>query len=245
MSGIMYFLYKNVTGRGDLEAEGRDRNQPHHDKAKHRTLSHSYIGLTMFVLAHIGLVKRSDDSMAEYVYDSFPMAVYISGCVASLVALIRMNSRSCGWRIDNTAENNLETGLLLISCAGQLITSLFTIIACSLSADNTAGIVVALEYARTLQVFPQVIFLYDALYRIPPPTFQPSCTRQLVIYLIFCNITLFWISIYDLKNVYVHLISNCFYGADAWSIILHLATPLEIYFRFHSAIVLLEIWERG
>ncbi|XP_077984687.1 proton channel OtopLc-like [Glandiceps talaboti] len=255
MSGIMFVLYTNIA----IDDEKRNTVRVKIAATKHRTLDQSYIGLASglivfvtsigIVLGHISLVKREEDTTAEYVYNTFATIVYVLSSLASIVAFLKMQSTRFGWKIDISAEkeHQLETGLLLLSSAGQLVISMFTIVACSLSPklNDTASIVVLLECTRVLQVFCQVIFLYDALHRVAPNVFQPTFTRQLIIFLMFSNITLFWLSIYDLKNAYVHLIPNCFYGTDAWSIILHLATPLEIYFRFHSAIILLELWESG
>ncbi|XP_070553267.1 proton channel OtopLc-like [Ptychodera flava] len=253
MSGFMYVMYGNI-GR---QQEAR----PHEPPTKHRNLKCSFIGLGLgfvvliasiaIVVTHYLTEKHASDNkngVPSMFYYGFIVSVYPMAIIGNLASHFKMR-RSDDWQIDDGREDELRLPMLLmyVSASGLFITSVFTIIASSLTIHSVHEPVLLLihECLKVIDIFVQVIFLYDALHRKPPENFRPTFMRNIMMFLIFTNFMFWWTNIYELKDVYVSPIQYCFYGFNLWSIVLHLTTPLGIYFRFHSCVLYLEIWLSG
>ena len=67
--------------------------------------------------------------------------------------------------------------------------------------------------------------------------------RQVITFLLFSNITL-WILDTFMTHTNVSQESQIsFYGVLAWGIVSRISLPLMILYRFHSAVILVEIWK--
>ena len=67
--------------------------------------------------------------------------------------------------------------------------------------------------------------------------------RQLITFLLFANITLWILDTFMTHNWVTQEIQLNFYGLLAWGVISRISLPLMIFYRFHSCVVLVEIWK--
>ena len=67
--------------------------------------------------------------------------------------------------------------------------------------------------------------------------------RQLITFLLFANITLWILDTFMTHNWVTQEIQLKFYGLLAWGVISRISLPLMIFYRFHSCVVLVEIWK--
>ena len=67
--------------------------------------------------------------------------------------------------------------------------------------------------------------------------------RQLITFLLFANITLWILDTFMTHNWVTQEIQLGFYGLLAWGVISRISLPLMIFYRFHSCVVLVEIWK--
>ncbi|XP_006819755.1 proton channel OtopLc-like [Saccoglossus kowalevskii] len=251
MSGVMFYMYTNVGNTCVIE-DIRPRVR------KNRSLKNSYFGFALGILVIVssfaicmGYIREvsKDPFEAESMYYGYVGTMYLMTVIASLAGFLRI--RNSDWIYNASARNDkqLETGLLLLSSVGQLIHPIFACVAAYYSVDSyrhlhNAIVLLVKESLRIVGVFAQVTFLVETLHRSPPPgQSRAIIVRQFVLFLILSNFTLWLLTFYELQYIYVHPVQYCFYGKIAWSLIVHLSSPLEMYFRFHSVILMLEIWE--
>ncbi|XP_077867568.1 proton channel OtopLc-like [Saccoglossus kowalevskii] len=252
MSGFMYVMYGNI---------GRDTDNQAVRGTRHLTLDKSYFGLglgiitivcaILTVVAHV----KSEKDMAELlvgkpsvIYFAFAIGVYAFAIAGNVVSHHIMRNSDV-WVIDDRRDDEVRLTMVLmfISASGLFINSVFTIIAASLSMQSVhqPELVIAQDTIKIIDITCQMVFLYDAFHRTPPNEFKPTFARNITMFLIFSNFVFWAMNIYEQKDLGVYPMQYCFYSYEIWSIVLHLVTPLEIYFRFHSCLLYFEIWLSG
>ncbi len=65
----------------------------------------------------------------------------------------------------------------------------------------------------------------------------------MVTFLLLCNMTMWVLYTFEMDKVKQSPVQVAFYGAPAWIIIQRVTLPLCIFFRFHSTVILAEIWK--
>ncbi|XP_066287568.1 proton channel OtopLc-like [Branchiostoma lanceolatum] len=70
-------------------------------------------------------------------------------------------------------------------------------------------------------------------------------SRQLVMFLFVLNVTLWLVSVSNLYIPDTLKVQEQFYHNVAWILLTHIALPLLIFYRFHSAACLFEIWNHA
>ena len=96
-----------------------------------------------------------------------------------------------------------------------------------------------------IQATLQGMFIAEASKRVCTSRYQMLFKpgRQIVTFLLFANITLWLLDTFMSHNWMTQELQFSFYGYLAWGIISRLALPLLVFYRFHSAVVLIEIWK--
>jgi len=136
--------------------------------------------------------------------------------------------------------------LMVITSFGILVYSVFTIVAGCLN-DNSfepPALVVANGLADFVQVNIQLLFIADLKHRRihdNNPKYKPG--RQIVTFLLITNLGL-WITYnFEIQKVNVTPDQSEFYGFFPWAVIQRITLPLCVFFRFHSTVVLSELWK--
>ncbi|XP_070552751.1 proton channel OTOP2-like [Ptychodera flava] len=253
MSAFLLIIYSNISGPRLTFMQEQPR--------RHLTFKSSCVGLwfgilvlalsVAFVVAYAFAVAGQtgdDNGEIPLIYYSFIISVYPFTIICNIISLVKMQ-RNRSWFEDESREGELRLTLplLFLSATGILVTAMFNIIASSMStyAAHKPALLLAHECLKVIDVFVQVLFLYEASYRQPPDVFTPNITRQIKMFLIFTNFTFWWTNIYGLKDTGINPVQFCFYGFEVWTMISQLAAPFALYFRFHSFVMYLDIWLCG
>ncbi len=65
----------------------------------------------------------------------------------------------------------------------------------------------------------------------------------MMMFILICNLAL-WLNLtFELGESYDSIILRDYYGPLAWTVILYMLTPLAVFFRFHSAVCLSDLWD--
>ncbi|KAG0725053.1 Proton channel OtopLc [Chionoecetes opilio] len=67
--------------------------------------------------------------------------------------------------------------------------------------------------------------------------------RQVVTFLLFANITLWGLDTFMTQSAVSQEFQFGFYGLLAWGVLTRVSLPLLILYRFHSGVILIEIWK--
>jgi len=105
--------------------------------------------------------------------------------------------------------------------------------------------VLVTEALVILQVLLQLLYISDvakrAVYMPEHDLSKPG--RQVVTFLLLCNLALWIVYTFEIKKVEANPVQLDFYGPLNWAVILRVTLPLAIFHRFHSAVVLAEVWK--
>ncbi|UYV64388.1 Otopetrin [Cordylochernes scorpioides] len=96
-----------------------------------------------------------------------------------------------------------------------------------------------------LQVSMQTPFIIDGLRRCSnsQKTHLRKPGREILTFLIITNIALWIINSTELRSVEEHYAPFDFYGSKVWMFVGHTTLPLMLFYRFHSAVCLADIWK--
>ena len=136
--------------------------------------------------------------------------------------------------------------LLLVTVSG-----LYTLMFCSLIPyifDEIPGkwlwVWILEDISNFVQATLQMIFIFDSCQREAGTKAQwhHKPGRSFISFLLFCNLSMWLINSFEMKEALVLKPMIAFYGSVAWTIILYLSLPLSVFFRFHSVVCLSDIW---
>ena len=96
-----------------------------------------------------------------------------------------------------------------------------------------------------IQVSFQSMIISEASRRICTTRAQQQAKpgRQIITFMLFANITLWVLDTFMTHRDITQGVQTQFFGLLAWGIISRISLPLLIFYRFHSCVVLVEIWK--
>eukprot|EP00095_Tigriopus_kingsejongensis_P008828 maker-scaffold280_size224562-snap-gene-0.11 protein:Tk08828 transcript:maker-scaffold280_size224562-snap-gene-0.11-mRNA-1 annotation:"protein otpl-8" len=148
------------------------------------------------------------------------------------------------------AENrNLDTALLRFTSFFAYLYQCFTIITGIFNA-NVDGFPVQLHDVNavisTIQITLQLVFILDLRWKhLPTSSVSTKPGRQVAMFLFLYNIGMWLVFTFEIQKVRSSLVEAQFYGVMPWVIIQRVTLPLTIFFRFHSAVVSIEMWKNA
>ena len=98
---------------------------------------------------------------------------------------------------------------------------------------------------QVIQVILQTPCIIDGLRRCSntEKLRQEKPGRELVTFLIICNIAMWVIETFEIKSAYAQHEQISFYGSILWTLLSHMTLPLTLFYRFHSSVCLVDIWK--
>ena len=186
--------------------------------------------------------KLSTSFTSYHGYRTFMNLVCILSTVLAIVGI-----RRGGWTVEHSSSPShvIDTFLLLLCVSGSFLQGFYTLVAAAncLGTEKYAGLVLFDELSHMAQAILQCVLILDAIHRKPTDDTKDTRTKQVLIFLLVGNITWWLLSTYELKGGYdIFPLENTYYGQTSWYVIVHLAGPFDILFRFHSTVMLFEIW---
>uniref|UniRef100_U5EQT7 Putative conserved plasma membrane protein n=1 Tax=Corethrella appendiculata TaxID=1370023 RepID=U5EQT7_9DIPT len=202
------------------------------------------VGALICLILFFVLVRHQELSLiAIYLADVSHCALMVFAILAIIIGFIRVQTLK--FRCEE--QSNLNDILLRISAFGLFIYSTFSVIAGSLNMFTSQPnlLVMITGIVAVLQVVLQLLFIADvSRRRVHLPEHDRSKPgRQIVTFLLICNISMFAIYTFEAQKVFANPVQLDFYGFIAWSLIQRVTLPLCIFHRFHSAVTLAEAWK--
>ncbi len=248
IAGAMFFImWKNIGRR-----VSRNKNTRNHEYSFNFECGLllgvicAMCGGIILVLNIVYLGAESSKSATSYTsyhgYRTFLNIVCISACIGSFVGIHKGS-----WRYERkrNPSHTIDTFLLLLCVTGSIIQGFYTLVASakSVGQERYAGLIFFDEMTHMAQAVLQCVLIMDAIHRRPPPGERNSRTKQTIMFLLVCNITWWLLSTYELKGGYdIFPLENMYYGRTCWYVVVHLAGPFDILFRFHSTVMFFDIW---
>lgn len=148
---------------------------------------------------------------------------------------------------------NFDEVLLSISMFGFFFLLCFRLATEVYSANITTDVgkfsVISLvsSLVNVVQSFMQVALIRDGLNRKAKNAKQRKHKhgRRWLTCLILLNLAMWLVNTFELKEIYEGEIYQDLYGPLAWLIIVHVFLPLAIFFRFHSAVCMSDVWNEA
>lgn len=111
--------------------------------------------------------------------------------------------------------------------------------------SHSHNLQIAILIINLFQVILQLLFIADVSRRRVhlPEHDRTKPGRQVVTFLLICNITIWIIYTFEMRKVENNPVQLKYYGYLTWSMVQRLTLPLCIFHRFHSAVALAEIWK--
>lgn len=97
-----------------------------------------------------------------------------------------------------------------------------------------------------IQAFLQSLFIHQvSKKRLSPLNVDDKPGRQVVIFLVFTNIVLWILESFTTQKQLRSRLQLEFYGNVAWPVITRIVLPFVMFYRFHSAVALMEAWRKS
>lgn len=177
-----------------------------------------------------------------WIYSGAEIVILVFSCIASFAAFVQVQKLSHSF----TTPYELDTLLSGITVTGSYVYAIFGMLAAIVSIPDMKSIVVFAQCALLLvQVSLQGMIISEASRRICATRAQQSAKpgRQIITFMLFANITLWVLDTFMSHRDITQGVQTQFYGLLAWGIISRISLPLLIFYRFHSCVVLVEIWK--
>jgi hypothetical protein len=179
-----------------------------------------------------------------WIFTGAEIAILSLAIVGCLGGFIQIQKLSHSFRKPYDLDNLLSS----VTIVGAYIYAIFSMISAGINVDTmkSKNIVVLIQNSLLLiQVSCQGMIVAEAGRRICATRNQQLAKpgRQLITFLLFANITLWILDTFMTHNWITQELQLQFYGLLAWGIISRISLPLLIFYRFHSCVVLVEIWK--
>ena len=145
----------------------------------------------------------------------------------------------------------LDNLLSSITVFGSYIYAIFGILSSMTNIDpfgtlDLPSVLVFIQCSLLLvQVSFQSMIISEASRRVCTTRAQQQAKpgRQIITFMLFANITLWVLDTFMTHRDITQGVQTQFFGLLAWGIISRISLPLLIFYRFHSCVVLVEIWK--
>jgi len=172
--------------------------------------------------------------------------VGIVACSLGLSAIKKLNQKQYIMAQEKEVYN-LDDTLLRFGSTFVFIYSTFTIIA-GLFMKNEEfpyQLHIANGVIEIVQVFLQIIFIHNLMDKIVSEDMKAKMPgRQICMFMFLFNISQWLVFTFETQKLRASLLEANFYGFMPWVIIRRVTLPLVVFYRFHSAVVSIEIWKR-
>jgi len=166
--------------------------------------------------------------------------------LTSVAVMIGMCQMRRLW-YDVTRRLELETILLVSGQAGVFIYAAFSAVSSFLQIESCLVPLLA-SVTTLLQTILQTAFIIDASHRFAstPSHIRHKPGRQVVTFLLVCNLAMWVVNILESNKITASQNQVNFFEKEwLWPVVNHISIPLAIFYRFHSASCLYEIWKKS
>ena len=255
-AAVLFKIYSNI-GKLQRIDEGLRQDQERNQVSEHPDVSiitHAechksntgvFIGFLVLVanfMVIIVYLESDDSSMKEWLYmigDIIMQGIGLVTVLAAAFQIVKLDYRG-------HVENKIDTALLVVTISGLYFLLFSSAMPYMFEEEDTDYIWLWIldDASNFLQATIQMIFIRDGCQREAGTHAQwhHKPGRSFITFLLFCNISMWLINSFEMKEALIIKPMLTFYGPVPWTIILYLALPLAVFFRFHSVVCLSDIW---
>ena len=209
-------------------------------------LAGTIAGIIVFLLHEHDPNSEGAEFITGYTYAITDVVLNFTGFVAVIFSLYHFNKLY----FTGHGASSFDQNLLFISLLGFIFLFCFRLSTEMYFAKDTdlAGDLAKIGLLASLfnicQSLMQVTLIRDGCYRIARDNDQVHRKpgRNWLSLLICVNLSLWLVNTFQMKEIYNGAIFKSMYGTLTWLIIVHMFLPLAIFFRFHSAVCLSDLW---
>jgi len=166
--------------------------------------------------------------------------------VTSIAVMIGMCQMRKLW-YDVSRRLLLDTSLLVTGQAGVFIYATFSGLSSFLQLQ-TCLVPLLASLTILLQTILQTAFIIDASHRFASTSshIRHKPGRQVVTFLLVCNLAMWVVNILQTNKISASSKQVEYFDQTwLWPVVSHISIPLAIFYRFHSASCLYEIWKKS
>ncbi|KAF7381352.1 proton channel OtopLc-like isoform X1 [Vespula maculifrons] len=241
---ILFEMWKRTDERTETKSEHSARSM--HRLSIDCTSAHRglfggilLVAATILSLIMFFVLKEAKHKMAIQQVTALEAAILSLGVAASI---------SGAWKIRNLEEKvsskapRLDSTLLAAAQAGIYLHCLFGIVGSLLTMGPMWVLSLITDFLTLVQSTCQTLLVKIA-WRRRCTTGKEKPGKELITFLIVVNIALWTVNTLEKSRAGVRPDHLRLFGVWAWTIITHVSMPLAIFYRFHSAICLFEVWK--
>ncbi|XP_033321539.1 proton channel OtopLc [Megalopta genalis] len=239
---ILFEMWKRVDETVDAKGESSTRSSYHLSidcSSSHRGLFGGIlvVAATILSLIMFFVLKEAKMKIAVVQVTALDATILALGMLASVAGTLKLQALQ--QKIIKPSE--LDTTLLAAAQAGVYLHCLFGVVGDILTMGPTWVLSLITDLLALMQSTSQTLLIKIAWGRRCSRNDKPG--KELITFLIVVNIALWTVNTLEKSRAGVRPDHLQFFGVWAWTIITHVSMPLAIFYRFHSAICLFEIWK--
>ncbi|XP_066586534.1 proton channel OtopLc-like isoform X2 [Prorops nasuta] len=239
---ILFEMWKRVDERpvSKSESPARSLHQLSIDcSSAHRGLFGGIliIAATILSLIMFFVLKEAKPKMAIQQVTALEAAILILSTIVAIAGALKLQN------LQHKAVKppHLDATLLTAAQAGVYLHCLFGVVGGILTMGPTWALSLVADMTALIQSTCQTLLVKIAWRRRCTRKEKPG--KELITFLIVVNIALWTVNTLEKSRAMVRPDHLRFFGVWAWTIITHVSMPLVIFYRFHSAICLFEVWK--
>lgn len=239
---ILFEMWKRVDAKIDAKSETPTRSSYHLSidcSSSHRGLFGGIliIAATILSLIMFFMLKEAKMKIAIVQVTALDATLLVLGMIASIAGTFKLQAL----QQKIIKPSDLDTTLLAAAQAGVYLYCLFGVVGDTLTMGPTWVLSLITDLLALMQSTSQTLLIKIAWGRRCSRNDKPG--KELITFLIVVNIALWTVNTLEKSRAGVRPEHLRFFGVWAWTIITHVSMPLAIFYRFHSAICLFEIWK--
>ncbi|XP_076619411.1 proton channel OtopLc [Colletes latitarsis] len=239
---ILFEMWKRVNEKIDAKNESPTRSSYHLSidcSSSHRGLFGGIlvVAATILSLIMFFVLKEAKMNIAIVQVTALDATILGLGMIASIAGTLKLQAL----QQKIIKPSDLDTTLLAAAQAGVYLHCLFGVVGDILTMGPIWVLSLFTDLLALMQSTSQTLLIKIAWGRRCSRNDKPG--KELITFLIVVNIALWTVNTLEKSRAGVRPDHLQFFGVWAWTIITHVSMPLAIFYRFHSAICLFEIWK--
>lgn len=191
-----------------------------------------------------GIVDKDDtDVKVIFLIGALQCGIFAVSTLAAILGLIQIRKM----KSKSSRERRLTELLQRIGMLAVYVYGICNIIVGGVSMNSFQHLLLFFDGTlMVIQACLQSLFIHQiSKKRLSPLNMDEKPGRQVVIFLVFINVVLWMLETFTNQNQIRNQLQLKFYGIVAWPVLTRIIFPLVIFYRFHSAVALMEAWRKS
>ncbi|XP_015179314.1 PREDICTED: otopetrin-3-like [Polistes dominula] len=197
------------------------------------------VAATILSLIMFFVLRETKHKMAIQQVTALEAAILSLGVIASISGALKIQHLN---EKESSKTPRLDSTLLTAAQSGVYLHCLFGIVGSFLTMGPMWVLSMITDFLTLVQSTCQTLLVKMAWKR-RCTTGKEKPGKELITFLIVVNIALWTVNTLEKSRAGVRPDHLRLFGVWAWTIITHVSMPLAIFYRFHSAICLFEVWK--